>query len=279
MIKFKSFDINNDFDKVYEFLINNYSYNRENGTEAPFLTYSLGNLKESLINKNTIIYDNDKIIGYLGIELGLGEAYFFFSNDLDSDAIKTIIDYAINNLSVDNHIIMRVYSKQTKLKEELKRLGFSLTGAWKFYDYDYSIDINSSLPKGCKFFDGEIDLIKLKKCIWQGFDNDGDNEDISALEKIIHHKKYSHMDVIVINEDNEYVGYCGVWIEERNKLCYLEPLCVISSYRNKGVGKAIIAEVIRKTKDLGLRRMTGGISDFYKQIGFSSNFRQEIYER
>ena len=161
----------------------------------------------------------------------------------------------------------------------IKRLGFSLTGAWKFYDYDYSIDINSSLPKGCKFFDGEIDLIKLKKCIWQGFDNDGDNEDISVLEKIIHHKKYSHMDVIVINEDNEYVGYCGVWIEERNKLCYLEPLCVISSYRNKGVGKAIIAEVIRKTKDLGLRRMTGGISDFYKQIGFSSNFRQEIYER
>ena len=59
-------------------------------------------------------------------------------------------------------------------------------------------------------------------------------------------------DVIVINEDNEYVGYCGVWIEERNKLCYLEPLCVISSYRNKGVGKAIIAEVIRKTKDISL---------------------------
>lgn len=280
MITYKQFSFDNDYNDVYNFLVNNYSYDRSNGSEAPWLSYTMCNLNQDLIKNNYIVYDNNKIIAYFGIERNLGECYFFFNNELlDEMIVKEIVLKAIDLLSVNEHIIIHLYSKQVKLKKVLKELGFSCTGAWKFYFFDYESEFNYSLNKDFSFKNIENDLMKIKECIWLGFDNEGINNDISSIEKIRKLNKHCDLDVFVTDKNGKLVGYAGVWIDEANKLCYLEPFCVLKEYRHLGIGKAIISEVIKRSKEKGCIRITGGISDFYKRIGFTSLYRQELYEK
>ena len=47
--------------------------------------------------------------------------------------------------------------------------------------------------------------------------------------------------VIIANEKEEYVCYSGMWWVPQNKLAYMEPLCTIPEYRNRGLAAAALS--------------------------------------
>ena len=67
---------------------------------------------------------------------------------------------------------------------------------------------------------------------------------------------------------DEYVCYAGMWWIPQNKLAYMEPLCTVPEYRNRGLAAAALSEMYRNTKKMGATHMTGGFNGFYQKIGY-----------
>ena len=75
--------------------------------------------------------------------------------------------------------------------------------------------------------------------------------------------------VIIADEQGEYACCAGMWWTPQNKLAYMEPLCTIPEYRNRGLAAAALSEMYRKMKKLGATHMTGGDNEFYKKSAIS----------
>lgn len=76
------------------------------------------------------------------------------------------------------------------------------------------------------------------------------------------------LDVIIADEPGEYACFAGMWWTPENRLAYMEPLCTIPEYRQKGLAAAALSEMYRRTKALGATHMTGGNNPFYRKIGY-----------
>ena len=75
-------------------------------------------------------------------------------------------------------------------------------------------------------------------------------------------------DIVIANEE-EYVCYSGMWWVKENNLAYMEPLCTIPEYRNRGLAAVALSKHYERMKKLGATHMTDGGNEFYKKIGYS----------
>lgn len=59
---------------------------------------------------------------------------------------------------------------------------------------------------------------------------------------------------------------------------YVEPVCTIPQYRNKGIAKSVLTEAMKRAYDLGAKRAYV-ISDmeFYKRLGFKQHSHYTFY--
>ena len=74
--------------------------------------------------------------------------------------------------------------------------------------------------------------------------------------------------MVIADENGDYVCFAGMWWVEKNKLAYLEPLCTVPEHRHKGLAAAALSQHDRLLRPLGARIMTGGVSNFYRRIGY-----------
>lgn len=142
------------------------------------------------------------------------------------------------------------------------------------------------LPEGFHFVrPEEYDMDKIGKCCWKGFDHE---ETEGAWNHQYEQNNYqiqvaphatTELDVIIADEQGEYACYAGMWWVPQNKLAYMEPLCTIPEYRNKGLAAAALSEMYRKTKKLGATHMTGGNNEFYKKIGYKSAVKWTYWKK
>lgn len=131
------------------------------------------------------------------------------------------------------------------------------------------------MPEGYLFEPVEdCDAEKLVHMTWRGFDNEG--EPVSNVESDLHTEAAPNatpeLDVIIKTEDGEYVCYAGMWWVPENKLAYLEPLCTVPEHRGKGLARAALSELYRKTSQLGAAYMSGGTNEFYYKIGYKKGY-------
>ena len=59
------------------------------------------------------------------------------------------------------------------------------------------------------------------------------------------------LDVFVIAPDGRFASYCNGWIDEVNKVGNIEPMGTHPDFQNMGLGKAVLAEVMRNFKRYG----------------------------
>ena len=109
--------------------------------------------------------------------------------------------------------------------------------------------------------------------MWQGFDHGSDYQEFKEntrkpLQKAPHFKK--SLSISALNESGERVAYCCLWHDSRTDYVYVEPVCVIPSYRGKGVGKAVVLEALLRARKEGAKTAYV-ISDmaFYQKLGFA----------
>jgi ribosomal-protein-alanine N-acetyltransferase len=73
---------------------------------------------------------------------------------------------------------------------------------------------------------------------------------------------------IIVAENNEILGYCA--FSDEGEIIHIKSIAVHPNYRNKGIAKALIKEVIKLKKDIYLEvRVSNEIAiKLYENLGF-----------
>ena len=86
-------------------------------------------------------------------------------------------------------------------------------------------------------------------------------------------------DVIIADEQGEYVCFSGMWWVAQNKRAYMEPLCTAPEHRRRGLAAAALTVHYRRMKALGTTHMTGGGDPFYEKIGFGKGLHFSFWKK
>ena len=86
-------------------------------------------------------------------------------------------------------------------------------------------------------------------------------------------------DVIIADENGEYVCFSGMWWVPENRLAYMEPLCTHPDHRRKGLAAAALSRHYHQMKALGATHMTGGGNPFYEKLGYGKGIHWTFWKR
>ncbi len=202
-----------------------------------------------------------------------------------------MVEYAQNSfpdLGGERELV--IFSGQEALIRAAEKEGYKVS----YENADFLFDFRKSglsydLPEGFHFVDPfKCDLLKLAKCTWNGFNAEelGPFKNWNIPDSEIPwnpHKAYTGVvncavappphatheyNVIIADENEDYVCFSGMWWVPENKLAYMEPLCTVPEYRRRGLAAAALTQHYRRLKVLGAEYMTGGGDDFYRKVGY-----------
>lgn len=292
-IRTKQFQILTDINLVWDFMVETYGRNFTNGVAAPFFEYAITStwMDISYQYLNRIWLDGDQAVAFVFTESPVTNIFFNLRPGYD-ELVEEMIDYAeayMPNFDKKRQFIL--FEGQDSLREELVKRGYCKVYEESDYIFDFQNELTYPLPEGFHFVkEGEIDPIRLAKCCWKGFNHEQDKGAFDKWDEPDNsigwnpHKAYNGVlkdvmcpaphatpqyDIVIANEDDEYVCYSGMWWVKENRLAYMEPLCTIPEYRGKGLAAAALSTHYERMKKLGATHMTGGGNEFYKKIGYT----------
>ena len=83
------------------------------------------------------------------------------------------------------------------------------------------------------------------------------------------------LDLVVVAPDDSFAAYCIVWFDEVNRIGVFEPVGTHPDYQRRGLGKVVLAEGLRRLRDLGAERafvisLGRGVAAnaLYESVGF-----------
>jgi len=240
----------------------------------------------SLRSKIGLWFDNLDLVGLATYDHDLGEAFFATKQGYE-ELEDEIIEYAVNNFSDENGLGIAVNDTDAERSQRLQNKGFVKHDQCEniLVCTIANIDHHSVLPAGItlKSLDAETDVYKHETVLWKGFDHNGPVPiDEVTIQKQKAMLSATHMNpslhIAAVNEDGEYVAYCGLWYSPQTEYAYVEPVVTIPSYRGKGLGAAVVVEALKRCSVLGANKAYV-ISDhpFYKAIGFVQHSRYSFY--
>ena len=277
----RQFSVLGDCGEIYQFMLDIYERDWRNGVAAPFFEYAFSSFSYwmdiSFSYKDRIWEDNGEIVAFCFYENPVTDIYFSLKPGYEELAPEMIAyaDQHMPRKDGKNQLIL--FGEQTALINAAKELGYRQVYELNDMQFDFEDVLDYPLPEGFHFVKPEeYDMDKINKCCWKGFDHeeteglwDHQYEQNDYLIQVAPHAT-TELDVIIADEQGEYACYAGMWWVPQNKLAYMEPLCTIPEYRNRGLAAAALSEMYRKTKKLGATHMTGGGNEFYKKIGYKS---------
>lgn len=236
-----------------------------------------------LIDKIGLWFLGEKLIGLATYDHYLGEGFFATKEGLEKD----ILEYTIANFSDKNGFGIAVNDTDDKTLKLLKDYGF-LRNEQTENILELKLDeVNFNLEpiKGITLesLDIENDLFKHHELLWKGFNHEGqaplDENTINKQNLMLsapHLNPLLH--VIAKDKCGEYVAYCGLWYNEKTDYVYVEPVCTIPEYRNKGIARMVLMEALKRAYDLGAKKSyVISDSDFYKSLGFKQHSHYTFY--
>ncbi len=279
-----------DFGAVYRFLTDTYSDKELNGMMLPqFFEYAHTHplFNKNLTHRMTLWEDEGCIIAFCGYEMDIGEA-FLVTNKKYDNLLPEMLRQAEAELSTkkDGKCSLAVYvtEAQSNRIDLLLQNGYIKTYTEPVRIYDYKNGFPKLiLPDGysCISLENGIDLRKLNRCTWRGFDHGDDVEyNIDEVRYMASGPHYRpDLGRIIIAPDGEYACFAGMWIDETNKYAYLEPLCTQPEYRRIGLARYALTDAMRQTHNLGAEYCFGGVIDFYTAIGFETITNRQVWKR
>lgn len=282
----RNFRVLCDFMDVYQFMIEIYEKDWRNGVAAPFLEYALSSdwMDKRWTHRWKLWEDQGRIAGLVFQENPVNDVYFCLRPGYEELADE-MAAYAVSAMPcVDGRLRFVIFGGQNAIKEAAAKIGFQQTSCLIEKDFDFERQLHYPLPAGFHFVEpGKLSVEKIAECCWKGFDHE---EEEGPWNGDAEHGYYMlmapHMHpenaVAIENEEGEYVCYAGMWWTPENHLAYMEPLCTIPEYRNKGLAAAALSEHYRRLKPLGATHMTGGFHAFYEKIGFKPSVHWTFWE-
>ena len=136
----------------------------------------------------------------------------------------------------------------------------------------------ADLPEGfqIKSLAEDNDLTKIHRVLWRGFNHPGDPpaEGIQERAKMQSTPNFrKDLTIVVEAPTGDFISFCGLWYEPKNRYAYVEPMATDPDFRRMGLGKAALLEGIRRCRDLGATvAFVGSDQLFYRSMGFKKTF-------
>ncbi len=283
----KQFQILTDAELVWELMTDVFTPDECNGPAAPFFEYALTSTwqDKTYLCSNRFWLDGDLPVGFVFYEDDPNRIHFTLRPGYEALAGE-MLDYAETAFPIFDQPRELVLNRgQTALIEAAEARGYEAVYREEYKVFDFSTGrLSHPLPAGYHFVDpARVDPMKAARCMWEGF-NEGKGSFVgwetpgtgphelyrSVLGATISPSPHATYDrtVVIADEEGDYACFAGMWWVEKNRLAYLEPLCTVPKHRHKGLAAAALAEHDRRLRPLGARTMTGGVSDFYRRIGY-----------
>lgn len=286
----RQFSVLADCGKIYQFMLDIYERDWRNGVPAPFFEYAYSSFSSwmdiTCSYKNRIWEDHGKIAAFCFYENPVTDIYFSLRPGYEELADE-MLAYADANMPHEGKDIQLIlFEGQSALMNAAKQLGYR--PKWEHTDmqFDFGNTLDYPLPEGFYFVNPEnFDLDKIEKCCWKGFDHEQtegpwnhQNEQNSRLLKTAPHAT-PNLAVIIADAKDEYACYAGMWWTPENRLAYMEPLCTVPEYRQRGLAAAALSKLYHNMKVLGATHMTGGNNEFYCKIGYKPAVKWTFWQK
>lgn len=229
--------------------------------------------------------DKGQVVAAAIYDMSFGEAFCATLPGYESIK-KEVLDYAYQEFQDKDGLKIAVSDDSRKEVEALKAAGYSST---KHGETLLRLDLGKSLskkaPKGISLieFNPYENLEEFQWLLWQGFDHGSDRKEFEQNCEKTAQKRPNFNEILNIaakNETGELVAFCGVWYLPETDYAYVEPVCVIPSYRGKGIGKAVVYEALRKAKSLGAKKAyVLSDNEFYLKLGFEKAKHFTFYHK
>ena len=222
---------------------------------APFFEHALQSswMDLSYTFLDRLWFDGDKVVAFVYYESPVTDIYFNVRKGYEFLADE-LIDYAMTTMpNWENKQQLVLSTGQDFLKEAASKRGFQMINEYDDRIFDFRKELDYKLPDGYHFVEQEyIDINKLAKLCWDGFDHDGSPE----------------FNLVIADDKEDYACFSGMWWVPENHLAYMEPLCTAPKHRRKGLAAAALSKHYHRMKALGATHMTGGSNPFYEKIGY-----------
>ena len=302
-INTKQFQILTDIELVWKLMTDVYDHEESNGPAAPFFEYAVTSPwhDKDYLRLNRFWLDGSDTVAFVFYEDSVTELYFVLKPGYEYLA-KEMVDYAESAFpQFDEPQKLVLGNMQQTLIDEVNRRGYKKV----YEETDRIFDLRTGkleypLPAGYYFVvPKESDPLKVAKCLWDGFNSieHGPFKDWDVPTKnggVSPHELYQNvfgatiapsphstydLNVIIADEQDEYVCFSGMWWVPENHLAYMEPLCTVPSHQHKGLAAAALSEHVRRLRPLGAEVMTGGGNEFYEKIGYRGSHVWEYYQK
>ncbi len=289
-IRMRNYKMLQDFLNVESFLTENYQKEDHNGYFLPEFweyahTHPMFNPYKA--HRMGIWEENNQIVGIAAYEMDVGDTFLFTKRGHEF-LYEELLNYAENELTLSSkdNIQSDIWTtdKQIDVVKLLESKGYELIDEESITVYDYKQGFHETvLPEGFKIhsLEEKNDYDKIHECLWKGF-NHGDHpdEDIDCrrlMQTGPHFRK--DLSMVVVAPDGSYATFAGMWLNGKNHYAYLEPLATVPKYRKLGLGKAILMEAMKKTKEFGAKYCYGGMFEYYNNLGYQDAGKRRMYRK
>ena len=298
----RQFQLLTDAGLIWDFLTDIYDREKGSGVAAPFFEYALQSswMDTSYCYLDRLWLDGDRIAAFVFYEAPVTDIYFSVRRGYEFLADE-LVAYAVSSMpNFDGKQRLVLFNGQEYLMEAAAKRGFAQTADYEDRYFDFRKELDHPLPSGYHFVEPEdVDGFRLAKLLWYGFDHGDegafegwDQPDrsmdwtpaksykgvIGPMTAPAPHSTHQY-DVIVADENGDYVCFSGMWWVPENRLAYMEPLCTHPDHRRKGLASAALSRHYHRMKALGATHMTGGRDPFYKKLGFGKGIHWTFWTR
>ena len=297
----KKFDEEKDYDKVIQFLRDNYKENQNMLSWLPQrfddLIYRIDTLYHDERGKERnkdFVYlfedDDNNIIGTIFPDgdsiytcIKNGHEYIFPSMlDLGEKELHPLYDKKEDG-SIDFLIVSHDSLKYQA--EELTRRGYKRDEIHDNDNVQHPLETNYiiELPKGFKqvFGEGLSDIRKMNTCHY-GFhpadDDDNLDKDISLLSYNARKKSQFYKDSfesLIVTDDGDLCSYCFVYVDKVTNTAFFEPVCTREKYRKMGFATQMLHGAINRLKQMGIKSAYVNSYDWRVKVYNHAGFKTE----
>jgi predicted N-acetyltransferase YhbS len=207
-----------------------------------------------------------------------GDVFFLRHPEYDFLLDEMFEDAEENLVHPDNKTLrIHIYEHDEPLRAVAQRRGYQKKDEW--FEEDTEFVIRGELPEPklpggftIQSMADENDLERRRKAFGRGFNHEDPKEwpslfSYQELQKAPDYRR--DRDLYIVAPDGEYVSFCILWWDERNRMGILEPVGTVPEHRRKGLARAVVYEAIRRAAALGAEKVVVGAGmEFYLAIGF-----------
>jgi predicted N-acetyltransferase YhbS len=292
----RSYDSAADFDAVGRFLIEVYEPGQtlSNWLQPRWEYMHYHPLIQGVpVDEIAIVEEGGEMAGMVHFEHSV--PFVYFQTRPGHDHLKpAMFDYAVDHFggwsrSLERDLLgLYIHDSDTTLIELARSHGFTRLPERDEAHSRFLLDrpvVVPPLPDGFRLqsLDEENDLRKINAVLWRGFNHEGPppGSEIAGREFMQQAPNFrKDLTIVAVAPGGDYGSFAGLWVVPENRIAYVEPVATDPKYRRMGLGAAAVLETLRRGADLGAEvAWVGSGQAFYKAIGFTTEFRIELWVR